>query len=34
MRSGFSVPNGDAVATVEAVIEIAKRTLWTFERIQ
>jgi probable F420-dependent oxidoreductase len=40
MRIGFSIPNGGAIATVEAVVKVAKRaeeldyqTLWTFERL-
>jgi probable F420-dependent oxidoreductase len=40
MRIGFSVPNSGAIATVDAVVKIAKRaeeldynTLWTFERL-
>jgi probable F420-dependent oxidoreductase len=40
MRIGFSIPNGGAIATVDAVVKIAKRaeeldydTLWTFERL-
>jgi probable F420-dependent oxidoreductase len=40
MRLGISVPNGGAIATVDAVLKIAKRaeeleydTLWTFERL-
>ena len=40
MRIGFSVPNSGEIATVDAVVKIAKRaeeldynTLWTFERL-
>ena len=40
MRAGFSIPNGGAIATVDAVVKVAKRaeeldyqTLWTFERL-
>ncbi len=40
MRIGFSVPNGGAIATVDAVVKVAKRaeeldyhSLWTFERL-
>jgi probable F420-dependent oxidoreductase len=40
MRAGFSVPNGGSLATVDALVKIAKRaeeldyhTLWTFERV-
>ena len=40
MRAGISIPNGGAIATVEAVVQVAKRaeeldyhTLWTFERL-
>jgi len=40
MRIGFSLPNSGAIATVDAVVKIAKRdeeldynTLWTFERL-
>src|SRR5438477_378387 len=40
MRIGFSIPNGGALATLEAITKIAKRaeeldyhTLWTFERL-
>jgi len=40
MRAGISIPNGGAIATVDAVVQIAKRaeeldyhTLWTFDRL-
>jgi probable F420-dependent oxidoreductase len=40
MRIGFSVPNGGAIATADAVTKVAQRaeeldyhTLWTFERV-
>src|SRR5262245_16284907 len=40
MRAGFSIPNGGEIATVDAVVKVAKRaeeldyhTLWTFERL-
>src|SRR5437764_12497542 len=40
MRIGFSIPNGGEIATVEAVVKVAKRaeelqydSLWTFERL-
>src|ERR1044071_518978 len=40
MRAGFSIPNGGAIATVEAILKLAKHaeeldyhTLWTFERL-
>src|SRR5687767_14355654 len=40
MRAGISIPNGGAIATVEAVVRVAKHeeeldyhTLWTFDRL-
>ena len=40
MRIGFSIPSGGAIATVDAVVRVAKHaeeldyhTLWTFERL-
>jgi probable F420-dependent oxidoreductase len=40
MRIGISIPNGGAIATVDAIVKIAKRaeelaydTLWTFDRL-